>query len=112
MLGKNVLYLMIDQVLEFHTCLLIQAMLHRELLCQLLGRIALVYDNPFDLVIAQVDVNEKQGPLGLKISEILIVDSLPLLFIFLLILVRPLWDGLGPRISDGRNLALLLCLVD
>ena len=111
MLGKNVLYLMIDQVLEFHTCLLIQAMLHRELLCQLLGRIALVYDNPFDLVIAQVDVNEKQGPLGLKISEILIAP-LPLLFIFLLILVRPLWDGLGSRISDGRDLALLLCLVD
>jgi hypothetical protein len=111
-LGKNVLYLMIDQVLEFHTCLLIEAMLHREFLSQLLGRIALVDDNPFDLIIAQVDVNEKQGPLGLKISEILIVDSLPLLFIFLLILVRPLWDGLGPRISDGRNLALLLCLVD
>ena len=96
MLGKNVLYLMIDQVLEFHTCLLIQAMLHRELLSQLLGSIALVYDDPFDLVIAQVDVNEKQGPLGLKISEILIVAPLPLLFIFLLILVGPLWDGLGP----------------
>ena len=86
-------------------------MLHRELLSQLFGRVALVYDDPFDLVIPQVDVNEKQGPLGLKISEILIVP-LPLLFIFLLILVRPLWDGLGPRISDGRNLALLLCLVD
>ena len=86
-------------------------MLRRELLSQLFGRIALVDDDPFDLVIAQVDVNEKQGPLGLKISEILIVP-LPLLFIFLLILVGPLWDGLGPRISDGRNLALLLCLVD
>jgi hypothetical protein len=103
---------MIDQVLEFHTCLLIEAMLHRELLSQLFGRITLVYDDPFDLVIAQVDVNEKQRPLGLKISEILIVTPLSLLFIFLLILVRPLWDGLGPRISDGRNLALLLCLVD
>jgi len=103
---------MIDQVLEFHTCLLIEAMLHRELLSQLFGRITLVYDDSFDLVIAQVDVNEKQRPLGLKISEILIVTPLSLLFIFLLILVRPLWDGLGPRISDGRNLALLLCLVD
>lgn len=86
-------------------------MLRRELLSQLLGGIALIYYDPFDLVIAQVDINEKQGPLGLKISEILIVP-LPLLFIFLLILVGPLWDGLGPRISDGRNLALLLCLVD
>ena len=96
MLGKNVLYLMIDQVLEFHTCLLIQAMLHRELLCELLGRVTLVYDDPFDLVIAQVDVNEKQGPLGLKIPEILIVAPLPFFLIFLLILVGPLWDGLGP----------------
>ena len=87
-------------------------MLHRELLSQLFGRVALVYDDPFDLVIPQVDVNEKQGPLGLKISEILIVDSRPLLFIFLLILVGPLWDGLGTRISNGRDLALLLCLVD
>ena len=86
-------------------------MLRRELLSQLLGGIALVYYDPFDLVIAQVDINEKQGPLGLKISDILIVP-LPLLFIFLLILVGPLWDGLGPRISDGRDLALLLCLVD
>ena len=102
---------MIDQVLEFHTCLLIQAMFHRELLSQLLGRVALVYDDPFDLVIAQVDVNEKQGPLTLKISEVLIV-SLPLFFLFLLILVGSLWDGqLGPRISDRRNLTLLLCLV-
>jgi hypothetical protein len=95
-LGKNVLYLMIDQVLEFHTCLLIQAMFHRELLSQLLGRVALVYDDPFHLVIAQVDVNEKQGPLGLKIPEILIVAPLPFFLIFLLILVGPLWDGLGP----------------
>ena len=91
---------MVDQVLEFHRCLLIEAMLQRELLCQLLSRITLIDDDPFDLVIPQVDVNEKQGPLALKISEVLIV-SLPLFIIFLLILVGSLWDGqLGPRISD------------
>ena len=100
MLGKYVLYLMVDQVLEFHRCLLIKAVLQRELLCQLLGRIALIYDDPFDLVIAQVDVNEKQGSLTLKISEILIF-LLHLFFLFVLILVGSLWDGqLGPRISD------------
>ena len=100
MLGKNVLYLMIDQVLEFHRCLIIEAMLQREFLCQLLGCIALIDDDPFDLVIAQVDVNKKQGPLTLKISKILII-SLPLLILFLLILVGSLWDDqLGPRISD------------
>lgn len=100
MLGKNVLYLMVDQVLEFHRCLLIEAMLQREFLCQLLGRIALIDDDPFDLVITQVDVNKKQGPLTLKISEVLIV-TLPLFFLFLLILIGSLWDGqLGPRISD------------
>lgn len=100
MLGKNVLYLMIDQVLEFHRCFIIEAMLQREFLCQLLGCIALIDDDPFDLVIAQVDVNEKQGPLTLKISEILIV-SFSLFILFLLILVGPFWDSkLGPRISD------------
>jgi hypothetical protein len=74
--------------------------LQREFLCQLLGRIALIDDDPFDLVIAQVDVNEKQGPYTLKISEVLII-SLPLFFLFLLVLVGSLWYGqLGPRISD------------
>ena len=59
MLGKNVFYLMIDQVFEFHSCLLIEAMLHREFLCQLLGCIAFIDDDPFNLIIAKVDVNEK-----------------------------------------------------
>jgi len=91
---------MIDQVLEFHRCFLIESMLQREFLSQLLSCIALIDDDPFDLVIAQVDINEKQRPLTLKISEILII-SLPLLILFLLILVGSLWDGqLGPRISD------------
>jgi hypothetical protein len=34
-------------------------MLQRELLSQLLGCVALIYDDPFNLVIPQVDVNEK-----------------------------------------------------
>ena len=59
MLGENILYLMVDQILEFHSCLFIEAMLHREFLCQILGRIALIDDDPFDLIIAQINVNEK-----------------------------------------------------
>ena len=74
---------------------------------QLGSSVSLINNNSLDLIISQINVNEKQWSLRLIFK----VLTLSFLFVFVLILVRSFWNNLCPRISDRRDMALLFCLI-
>lgn len=75
-------------------------MLNGELMSELLSCVALIDDDPLDLVISEVDVNEEKRSLRLDVQLLLRLSLL--VVILILVLIRLLWDDdLVTRVANG-----------